>query len=398
MALVAASSASDVRDAILAANAASRTLAVQAGASKASLGHPAPGDDTLDVRGIVGVVDYDPAELVLTARAGTPLAEIEALLAQRGQHLAFEPPTYAALLGSNGVATLGGTLAANASGPRRIAAGGARDHFLGVQAVSGQGDAFKAGGRVVKNVTGYDLPKLLAGSFGTLAVMTEVTLKVLPAPETSATVLVRGLAAEAAVALMTGVTGTALDCSGLAHLSASATARSAVGAVRSAGAAITLLRLEGIASSVAARREALRASAGSDTSTLEDAASTALWQEVRELTVLPAGGIVWRLSVPPHAGAAVARAIANQTDGEILFDWAGGLLWLALPGSAAKADVVRAAIASCGGHATLMRAPAEVRHGVAVFQPQPASVAALSRRVKAAFDPAGVLNPGRMVV
>ena len=397
---LAVTGALDVRDTILAANANGTVLAVQAGNSKAALGHPASAGATLDVGGIAGIVDYDPAELVLTAKPGTPLPEIEALLAQRGQHLAFEPPAYAALLASTGIATLGGTLAANASGPRRISAGAARDHFLGVQAVSGRGEVFKAGGRVVKNVTGYDLPKLLAGSFGTLAVMTEVTVKVLPAPETTATVLVRGLSAAAAIRRLTEVTGTSIDCSGLAHLPPAVAARSAVTDVASAGSSVTALRVEGIAASVQARVATLRGLVAGlgDVGLLDHDASRTLWHEVREVSLLPREGIVWRVSVPPKEGAAVAGALAQTTQSEVLFDWAGGLLWIALPGDAPQADLVRAAVAACGGHATLMRAPAEVRRGVAVFQPQAPALAALTRRVKEAFDPAGVLNPGRMVV
>lgn len=400
MQVVAAATAQDVRDAVLGANAAATALAVQAGASKAALGRAASADATLDVRGIAGIVDYDPAELVLTARPGTPLAEVEALLAQRGQHLAFEPPSYAALLGGNGAATLGGTLATNASGPRRIAAGAARDHFLGLQAVSGRGDVFKAGGRVVKNVTGYDLPKLLAGSFGTLAVMTEVTVKVLPAPETTATVLVRGLSNAAAIRRLTELTATSIDCSALAHLPASVAVRSAVNAVASSGASVTALRIEGIPASVQARAATLRGLVAGfgDVGLLDAGASRILWHEVREASLLPRRGIVWRVSVPPAQGAAVAGTLTQATEAEVLFDWAGGLVWIALPGDAPHADLVREAIVGCGGHATLMRAPAEVRRSVAVFQPQAPALAALSRRVKEAFDPAGVLNPGRMVV
>lgn len=397
MAALAAKSEEEVRAAILSAGASARALAVQAGASKSAFGHAAIVDDTLDVSGLAGVVDYDPAELVLTARPGTGLAEIEALLAQRGQHLAFEPPAFAALLGSRGTATLGGTLAANASGPRRIAAGAARDHFLGVRAVSGRGEVFVAGGRVVKNVTGYDVPKLLAGSFGTLAVMTEVSVKVLPAPETIATVLVHGLDSAAAIQTMTRLTGSAVDCSALAHLPAPSAARSAV--ARAAGTSITALRLEGIAASVAARRDALRAQLTGEVSVLDDADSRRLWAEIREVAaLLPPEALVWRLSVPPKAGAEVARTIQSQVDGEVLFDWAGGLLWVSLAGPDPRAELVRAAIGSCGGHATLVRAPLAVRRSVAVFQPQAAAVAAVSRRVKEAFDPAGVLNPGRMVL
>lgn len=395
-----ANNAAEVCEAIADANAAAVAFTVQAGGSKSALGHPSHTDRLLDVRGIAGIIDYDPAELVLTARPGTPLAEIETLLTGSGQHLAFEPPSYATLLETQGAATLGGTLAANASGPRRIAAGAARDHFLGVHAVSGRGELFKAGGRVVKNVTGYDLAKLLAGSFGTLAVMTEVTVKVLPAPEATTTVLVRGLSHADAVRRMTEVTATSVDCSGLAHLPAGAAARSSVTDVVAAGTSVTALRVEGIAASVKARTAAIRGMVAGlgEGAELDQRASHLLWREVREVSLLPPGGVVWRLSVPPREGAAVARAIAERLDCEALFDWAGGLVWIALPDELPHQDVVRGAIAACGGHATLMRAPESVRRGVAVFQPQAPALAALARRLKAAFDPAGILNPGRMVV
>src|SRR5262249_33314264 len=234
----------EVEDAVQWALADGKALEIVGGGSKRAIGRPAQTDLTLDLSGLSGVTLYEPEELVLSAKAGTPIAEIETLVAAKGQQLAFEPMDYAAVLGGiAGRGTIGGVLAANLAGPRRIRAGGPRDHLLGFSAVSGRGESFKSGGRVVKNVTGYDLCKLIAGSWGTLAAMTEVTLKVLPAPETEETVLVRGLAPEKAVAAMTTAMGSACDLSRAAHLPAGVAARLPGGAVASAGGAATALLL-----------------------------------------------------------------------------------------------------------------------------------------------------------
>ncbi|MBM3507497.1 MAG: glycolate oxidase subunit GlcE [Alphaproteobacteria bacterium] len=395
--------AAETQEALTDAWASATTLEVRAGGSKSALGRDAPAAVVLDVSALSGIVDYDPAELVVTALAATPLASIKAALAERNQHLAFEPPDYAALLGSDGAATLGGTLAANLSGSRRIGAGAARDHFLGLRAVSGRGEEFKSGGRVVKNVTGYDLAKLLAGSFGTLAVLTEVTLKVLPAPEDACTVIVHGQTPAKAVQWLTQLTQTSLDISGLAHLPAALTANSHVSAVRDTGNA-TVVRLEGIASSVAARLQVLRdrwladAGHGHETSVLDVEETRDLWREITDGRLLPRTGVIWKISVPPADGTMVAERIARQLHSDILFDWAGGLLWVAVQGDSAQEGVVREACRDCGGHATLVRASAAERRRCPVFQPQPPALAALSRRIKDAFDPNGILNPGRMAV
>jgi glycolate oxidase FAD binding subunit len=373
--------------------------------SKRAIGRPAQTDVTLDLSGLSGVTLYEPEELVLSARAGTPIAEIEALVAAKGQQLAFEPMDCAAILGGpSGRGTIGGVLATNLSGPRRIKAGAARDHLLGFSAVSGRGESFKSGGRVVKNVTGYDLCKLMAGAWGTLAAMTEVTIKVLPAPETEETVLIRGLAPEQAIVAMTSATGSACDPSGAAHLPAAATAR--IPAAQAAGAAdasLTALRLEGFAPSVAHRRRLLEAlmQPFGELAALAAPASRALWAAIRDVSPLAhVRGMerpLWRLSTAPSRGAELAALIARQAEAEMLFDWAGGLIWLALDGGDdAGAALVRPAVAATGGHATLVCAPAAVRAATDVFPPQDAGLAALTKRIKASFDPSGVLNPGRM--
>jgi glycolate oxidase FAD binding subunit len=371
--------------------------------SKRAIGRPAQTDVTLDLSALSGVMLYEPEELVLSAKAATPLAEIEALVASRGQQLAFEPMDYATILGGGaGRGTIGGALAANLSGPRRIKAGAARDHFLGFAAVSGRGEIFKSGGRVVKNVTGYDLCKLIAGSWGTLAAMTEVTIKVLPAAETEETLLIRGLEPAQAIAAMTIAMGSACDVSGAAHLPAEVAA--SIPAVAGAGGSVTALRLEGFSPSVAHRRrllEVLMKSLG-EGATIDASASHALWRAVRDVTPFAAGGggaerPLWRISTAPNRGAELAARIARQLDAQVLYDWAGGLLWLALDGSAdAGATPIGAAVAAAGGHATLIRAPASMRAATDVFAPQEAGLAALTKRVKESFDPRGAFNPGRM--
>jgi glycolate oxidase FAD binding subunit len=397
--------AKEVEAAVQWALAEGRAIELIGQGSKRALGRPAQTDITLDLSALTGVTLYEPQELVLSAKAGTPLVEIEALVAANGQQLAFEPMDYGPVLGgAPDRGTIGGALAANLSGPRRIKAGAARDHFLGFTAVSGRGETFKSGGRVVKNVTGYDLCKLLAGSWGTLAAMTEVTIKVLPRPETETTVLIHGLAAAKAVEAMTAAMGSACDVSGAAHLPAVIAAR--IPELAGAGAAVTALRLEGFAPSVVHRRgtlETLLRSHG-PLAAVEAQASRAVWQAIRDALPLAGGPTalpLWRISTAPARGAEVATIIGEAAGAELLFDWAGGLVWVApAPTDEAGAALIRRAVAATGGHATLIRAPAAVRAAIEVFEPQGLSpdsgLAALTKRVKASFDPNGVLNPGRM--
>jgi glycolate oxidase FAD binding subunit len=395
--------AAEVEQAIRAALGDGKTLELVGRGTKRGIGRAAQWDATLDLSALSGVTLYEPEELVLSARAGTPLAEIEALVAASRQELAFEPIDYAAVLGgAPGRSSIGGALAANLSGPRRIKAGAARDHFLGFSAVSGRGETFKSGGRVVKNVTGYDLCKLIAGSWGTLAAMTDVTIKVLPRAETEATVLVLTLDDATAGKAMAAATGSFADVSAAAHLPAAVAAR--IVEVATAQAAVTAFRLEGVAPSVAQRKtvlEQLLASFGA-LGALDETASRALWRAVRDVTPFAAAGPagtrdLWRISTAPTHGGDVGRALGEAADAEVFYDWAGGLIWAALPASNdARAPLVRAAVASAGGHATLIRAPVAVRAAVAVFTPEPAGLAALTSRVRGSFDPQGVLNAGRM--
>jgi glycolate oxidase FAD binding subunit len=358
------------------------TLDVRGSGSKLELGKPMRCDQILDLSGLSGVVDYAPEELVVTLRAGTPIREVEALLAQRNQMLAFEPPDLGPLLGrSAGEGTLVGTIMGNFAGPRRLSAGAARDHLLGFSGVNGRGETFKSGGRVMKNVTGYDLSKLLAGSWGTLAVLDEVSVKVLPAPDQTRTLLLLGLGDEAAVRAMCAAMGSPHEVSGAAHIGER-----------------TALRVEGVAPSVEARVKGLRelfpSARMEELGTLE---SRAFWREVRDGVPLAAArdDVVWRISCAPTDGpAVVARVKAARPAAKAFYDWSGGLIWLALP---ARDDADHALVrASLAGHATLIRAPQEVRAAVPVFQPLPPALAALSARVKESFDPKGLFNPGRM--
>jgi glycolate oxidase FAD binding subunit len=387
----------DVEDAVVWALADARTLEIAGHGSKRGLGRPSQSDITLDLSGLTGVTLYEPEELVMSARAGTPIAEIERLVAEKNQELAFEPADYGPLLGgASGAGTIGGVIAANLSGPRRIKAGAARDHFLAVTAVSGRGETFKSGGRVVKNVTGYDLCKLMAGSYGTLGAMTEVTIKTLPRAETEATLLLTGLDDRRAAQAMAEAMGSSCEVSGAAHLPAAAlgTLQGVFG-----GRAVTLMRLEGVAPSVSHRIDVLAAllKPYGASETLGAETSRVVWRAIRD--VLPFTGDerpVWRVSTAPMQGPAIAAAV-TAAGGVCFSDWAGGLLWIALPPSDdAGSALIRPAVAEAGGHATLIRAPAAIRAAVPVFDPPGEPVAALTRRVKDGFDPKGILNPGRM--
>lgn len=349
--------------------------------TKRGLGRPVQASATLDMSSFAGVIAYEPEELILEVGAGTPLAEVEALIGAKGQQLAFEPPDWSALLGSPHGGTVGGLVACNLSGPRRIKAGAARDHVLGLRGVTGAGDVFKAGARVVKNVTGYDLPKLLTGSYGTLAALTSVILKVLPAPETEETVVLTGLGDEAAVAAMSLAMQSPCEVSAAAYVPDEA----------------VYLRLEGIAPSVAYRRDALAKLLQTPVEVLAARSSAARWRAIRDGTSFAdrPSHPLWRLSVTPSDAPRIIRALKDSMDIRYALDWAGGLVWVEVPPSAdAAAALVRGTLSQ--GHATLVRAPDAVRAAADVFQPQPAALATLSARVKHSFDPRHVLNPGRM--
>jgi glycolate oxidase FAD binding subunit len=398
--------AKDVEEVVRAAIANEQPLEIIGHGSKRSIGHTMATNAVLDLSALSAVTSYEPNELIVTLQAGAPVADVLSLIDSKNQQFAFEPMNTAPLLGTPALGTIGGMIAAGLAGPRRIKAGGARDHLLGAHAVSGFGDSFKTGGKVVKNVTGYDLCKLLAGSWGTLSVMTEVTLKVMPKPEAERTLLLHGLDDAAANKAMTAALGSPFDVSAAAHLPKSAfRARTdGLGDVAGQGEALTLLRLEGITASAAHRAGSLRELlAPFGTATLiEDTASSALWAMIRDVLPFAASGAlgawpVWRIVCPPASGAALGAQLARETGGDVIYDWGGGLIWAALPPKGdAHAPAVRQRADAAGGHATLIRAAEDVRRSVDVFHPQAQGVAALSERVRASFDPKAILNRGRL--
>jgi glycolate oxidase FAD binding subunit len=398
--------AKDVEQAVRAAIASEQPLEIIGRGTKRIVGQPMATNALLDLSALNAVKSYEPNELIITVEAGAPLSDVKSLIDSKNQRFAFEPMDTALLLGAPEAGTIGGMIGAGLAGPRRIQAGAARDHLLGAHAVSGFGDSFKAGGRVVKNVTGYDLCKLLAGSWGTLAVMTEVTLKVMPRPESERTLVLRGLDDATANQAMTAALGSPFDVSGAAHVPKSALrdAIGALGGLGSPGIALTLLRLEGITESVAHRAASLAKQLArfGTAETVEDSRSVAVWECVRDVEPFAAKGplgawLVWRIVCPPASGGALGERLVRETGGDVLYDWGGGLIWAAMPPRPdAQAALVRQQAASVGGHAMLLRASDDVRRQVDVFQPASPGVAALSERVRRSFDPKGILNRGRM--
>ena len=398
--------AKDVEQVVRAAIASEQPLEIVGHGSKRLIGQLMATNALLDLSALNAVTAYEPNELIITVQAGAPLADVKSLIDSKNQQFAFEPMDTAALLGTPVLGTIGGMIGAGLAGPRRIRAGGARDHLLGAHAVSGFGDSFKAGGRVVKNVTGYDLCKLLAGSWGTLAVMTEVTLKVMPRPESERTLVLRALDDITAVRAMTAALGSPFDVSAAAHVPTSAF-RPALGGLGELGyqkEAVTLLRLEGITASAVHRAAALSALLApfGKAAILEDAASAAVWVAVRDVHPFAALGAlgawpVWRIVCPPASGGALGERLARDTGGDVIYDWGGGLIWAALPPRPdAQAALLRPRVDAVGGHATLLRAAEQIRRHVDVFHPQQAGLAALGERVRHSFDPKNILNRGRM--
>jgi glycolate oxidase FAD binding subunit len=359
------------------ARAQGRTIAVR-GAGSCALSRRIAADWVLETGRLAGIVDYDPHELVITARAGTPLAEIEAALGERQQMLAFDPVPAAMSLGQpHEGATIGGIVASGSAGPRRLTAGAVRDHLLGFSAVSGRGESFKAGGRVVKNVTGFDLSKLFAGSWGTLGVLDTVTFRTLPAPRFEASLVLR----------------VGLDQAG--PLMAAAMRHSAAVSCAAHSSEATLLRLEGFRPSVDARFDGLaRDLAGfGPAERVEGEESRQMWDGIRTLDLLPGDAALWRISVPAADGPRVLAALEELAVAWLL-DWSGARLWLAVPDSGdAGASRVRGAAVEAGGHAVLLRASDEVR-AAAGRSPRDPAIELLAGRLKAAFDPGGILNPG----
>jgi glycolate oxidase FAD binding subunit len=374
------------------------TLEIRGGGTKVGLGQAMDASEVLSTSELKGITAYNPAEMVMTAKSGTPLAEVVAAAAEHRQGLAFEPADWGALMGSAGEPTIGGTFACNLSGPRRVQSGAGRDHLLGVRFVNGLGEAIQGGGRVMKNVTGLDLPKLLAGSHGTLGVMTELTFKVLPLPETSVTLVLSGLDEALATQAMAHAMAMTVEVSGAAHLPESCVGRF-LGRRLPEGPA-TVLRLEGLAFSVRERAAKL-AQAFADIAAvteLDHEQTTSLWREIRDVQPFAADGSerpIWRISTAPSKGHHILSAMRMQTGVDGYLDWQGGLLWLRME-AGAEADLVRDLVKQAGGHATLVRASEDARRSIPTFQPEAPAVAALSARIREKFDPAGMFNPGRM--
>ena len=376
---------------VRAARAASTPLEIAGGRSRQGLGRPVQAERTLTSVGLAGISLYEPGALCLVAGAGTPLKDVEAALGAERQRLSFEPMDHRALLGSSDTEpTIGGIVACGVSGPRRVQAGACRDSLIGVRFVNGNGDIVKNGGRVMKNVTGYDLVKLLCGSYGTLGLLTEVSFKLVPSPEAEATIIVDGLDDENAVAGLSAALGSPYDISGAAHLTAAV----------NDGAAHTCIRIEGFETSVsyrAGRLVDLLAEFGAARKVTGEE-STSLWRGIRDCT--PFAGTdaaVWRVSVRPSDGPVLLKALASLEGAHGFYDWGGGLVWLAVPdeGDAGSA-AIRSETARLGGHATLVRGSPQTRGTVPVFEPDPPAIAALADGIRSVFDPAGILNPGRM--
>lgn len=352
----------DLADAVA---GASGPLVVRGGGTR-TLGHAV--GEVLETGGLSGVELYEPGALTLVVKAGTPVADIDSLLAGDRQRLAFEVPDLRGLLGREGVSTIGGVVAANSSGPRRVQVGAARDACLGVRFVDGSGTVVKNGGRVMKNVTGYDLVKLLAGSRGMLGVLSEVSFKVQAMPEAEATLIIEGLGEDAGLAALRSALGSPFDVSGAARHSGR-----------------SLVRVEGMAGSVAYRVGELRARVGGDVTVIEGQASAAMWREVRDVAPLQGkAGDIWRIATLPT----VAAEVVAQLEGEAVWDWGGGLIWLHLDHG--RGAEVAAAVAG-RGHATLVKG-----QGGPVFPPEAPEVAALVAGLKSRFDPRGILNAGMM--
>jgi len=364
-------------------------LDITGGGSRNGIGRPPEGGRRLSTVRLAGIVFHEPAEMVLRARSGTPLSVVEAALDAHGQMLPFEPIDHRLLYGGGGEPTVGGLAATNASGPRRVSVGAARDSLIGLRVINGSGEAIMSGGRVMKNVAGLDLVKLNCGALGTLGLIVEATFKLLPRPECEATIVIRRLDEARAVAAMTAALGSPYGVSGAAALSP--------GMGREFSR--TFLRLEGFAASVDHRVNALLKSLaefGAER-VLNGDDSRRLWRSVRDVEFLaePRERAVWRIGVRASRAVDFLARLGPRARAHF-FDCGGAIIWLATDPTPADAAAVRAALAPSGGHATLVRAPAALRAAVDVFQPQSASLMALTRRVKAAFDPQRLFNRGRM--
>ena len=348
-------------------------LRLFAGRSKDRLGCRAGTPLPLDLSGLDQLVSYEPRELILVVQPGMKLQAVEELLAGENQHLPFEPPHWGK------AATLGGAVSCNLSGPRRFKAGSLRDFVLGLEMIDGCGQRIRGGGRVVKNVTGYDLPRTLCGSFGTLGPLTELCFKVWPRPAAQQTLVVHGLSVATAVERMTHLAGRPWELTGLAY----------------AGSRL-LIRVEGPAPAVAAQVQLLRNLLGGEQTLMEDAASRTCWRELRELETLQPGPseVLWRFSQPPAEAARLQEALEPQGLARCAIDWGGGLLWAVLPAATPAASLHQQALAHQGQAWRFATGPNDANE--AAFTPLAPGLARVNQQLKSAFDPQGIFNPGRM--
>ena len=377
----------DLADIVRSAVAEKRTFEIVGRGTKRALGRPVEADVMLDLSALTGILRYEPDELIITARVGTPVAEIEAALAEKNQRLAFEPADWSALYGTpSNTHTIGGALSADASGSARLRYGAARDHLLGFRAINGAGNLYNAGGRVVKNVTGFDLPKLFCGAFGTLGPLTEVTLRLVPRAPDCATLAIKDVEPETGLAFLRRVWSSPIEPTGLAYVpKIAATAFASLGDI---GEGAALIRIDGAAGPLADKIGLLKTLLDGREATLLPVENDAFTRIASGETFAARTDNIWRIFVPPASAASCAHKLAAPF---WLADWAGGVLWIAGGG-----EDVHAVAQSFGGHAMLMRADAETRTRVPVFPPEGLARAALTRRVKDAFDPHGLFNPGRM--
>jgi glycolate oxidase FAD binding subunit len=383
------SSESEIVDFVRAARAGRSPFEIVAGGTRRGVGRPMASQEgkalpVLDVSGVSGIIEYQPEELIVTARPGTSLAELKALLAAKNQCLGFDPANWT-LLGGNGNPTLGGAVSADASGPGRLRHGPPRDSLLGFRAVNGFGEAFRGGAKVVKNVTGFDLPKLVCGAFGSLMVLSELTFRVYPRPVARATLILRDRAPEAGFAALRTIWKSALEPSGLAYIPGAAK----FPGLGDVGEGAALIRFEAAAMPLSEKLAAARLLVGGAE---EIEGGDGIFAAIGEGALYRDPDLdVWRVTVPPSEAAAMAQALASPL---WLGDWAGGLLWIGARGE--DAPRIRALAASAGGHAMLLRAPAARRAALGLFAPQAPALAALTASVRAAFDPLGLFNPGRL--
>ena len=372
----------DLAEVVATAASSATRLRIAGGGTRAAIGQAIETDATLSTTGLTGIKLYEPGSLNMVVCAGTPLAEVTAALDAENQQLAFEPMDHRAILGSNGTPTVGGMVAAAVSGPRRTLVGACRDHLLGVRFVNGRGEVLKNGGRVMKNVTGLDLAKLMCGAYGTLGVLTELSLKTLPRAETAQTLAFPGLSVAQATTLFCTALGTPYEISGAAWTGGTA-----------------YLRLEGFDIQLSNRTTQLQALFKAHQSTvITGAAHIALWSDIRDVQAFSGrAGSLWRLCVKPTDAAAIVTHLNATLQGEANLDWGGGLIWLAVPeGHTHPAAQIRETLAPLGGHATLIKGDTTLRRDAPVFQPQAPALARISAGLRAKFDPQNILNPGLM--